>query len=131
VAKPWDIPPLPRNGDDIPDETFAYVGFVMSRWESLAFELSRLHSLFLGALDETEAMQAYGKGRIFPQRIETLAKVAEAHFRGSPCQKREGQFEELMRESLGYADRRNDIAHGIVFRIDEIALFREHLKPAS
>ena len=65
MAKPWDIPLLPKNGDAIQDKTYAHVGFVMTRWESLEFELSRLHSLFLGALDETEAMRAYGKGRIF------------------------------------------------------------------
>jgi hypothetical protein len=127
--KPWDVPPLPRNGDAIPDKTFAYVGFFMSRWESLEFELSRLHSHFLGALDETEAMRAYGSGRIFPDRIAILKRAADAHFRTSPNQKREGQFDGLLTEARGYADRRNEIAHGIVFRISEITFFRERLKP--
>ena len=45
MAKPWDIPLLPKNGDAIQDKTYAHVGFVMTRWESLEFELSRLHSL--------------------------------------------------------------------------------------
>ena len=129
MAKPWDIPLLPKNGDAIQDKTYAHVGFVMTRWESLEFELSRLHSLFLGALDETEAMRAYGKGRIFPQRLEVLTDAADKHFRSCPCQRREGRLQELLREAEGYADRRNEIAHGIVFRIDQITFFRERLKP--
>ena len=92
MAKPWAIPPLPRNGDPNPNKTYAHVGFIMSRWESLEFELSRLYSLFLGTLDGTEAMRAYGKGRIFPERIDNLAKAADTHFRILPCQKREGRF---------------------------------------
>ncbi len=127
MPKPWDIPPLPKNGDAHPDKTFTFAGFVMSRWGSLEFELSRLHSLFLGNLDEIEAMRVYER-RSFPERMAALTKAAEAHFHASPCQKREGQFDELMVEARGYIHRRNDIAHGIVFRIDEISLFRQHLK---
>jgi hypothetical protein len=74
-------------------------------------------------------MRAYGKGRIFPERIDNLAKVAERHFRISPCQKREGRLDALLEEARRYADRRNEIAHGIVFRIDEIMFFRQRLKP--
>ena len=44
MAKPWDVPLLPKNGDAIQDKTYAHVGFVMTCWESLEFELSRLHS---------------------------------------------------------------------------------------
>jgi hypothetical protein len=129
MAKPWDPPPLPRNGDAIPDKTFAYVGFTMSRWESLEFELSRLHSLFLGALDETDAMRDYGKGRIFPERLDTLTKAAAPHFYSHPSQKSEGQFDEVLEQARLFADRRNDVAHGIVFRIDQITYFREQIKP--
>lgn len=128
MAKPWDTPPLPRNGDDDQQKTFAYAGFVMSRWASLEFELSRLHSLFMGALDETDAMRAY-EAATFPNRVANLRAVADSHFRIRPCQKREGEFHGLMQEALGYAARRNDIAHGLVMRIDEITVFRQHLKP--
>jgi len=100
----------------------------MSRWGSLEFELSRLHSLFLGAFDEIEAMRAYEEGT-FPQRTRAVAKAAQTHFCSNPCQRREGQVDELLEEARRYAERRNDVAHGIVFRIDEIALFRQHLKP--
>jgi hypothetical protein len=34
-----------------------------------------------------------------------------------------------LREAEEYADRRNEIAHGMVFRIDQITFFRERLKP--
>jgi hypothetical protein len=115
VVNPWDTPPLPRNGDATQDKTYAYVGFFMSRWESLEYELSRLHSMFLDAFDETEAMRAYGKGQIFPQRLDILREAAERHFQSDPNQKREGQLEGLLTEARQYANRRNDIAHGIVF----------------
>jgi hypothetical protein len=74
-------------------------------------------------------MRAYGAGRIFPERIETLAEAADTHFRIRPCQKREGRLDGLLEEARQYADRRNEIAHGMVFRIDEITYFRQRLKP--
>ena len=49
--------------------------------------------------------------------------------RTSTIQRREGQFDYLLESAKGFADSRNEIAHGIVFRIDQITLFREHLKP--
>jgi hypothetical protein len=128
VAKPWDVPPLPRNGDADQQKTYAHAGFIMSRWASLEFELSRLHSLFMGALDEIGAMRAY-EGATFLSRADKLRTAADSHFRAQPSQKREGEFHALMQEAAGYAARRNDIAHGLVMRIDEITVFRQHLKP--
>lgn len=131
MSNPWDPPTLPRRGDAYPEQTWAHVGFTMSRWESLEFELSRVHSLFLGQPDDSGAMQEYGKGRIFPERLNLLTEAAEPHFRRNPCQNREANFEQLLNEARLFAGRRNEVAHGIVFRIDEITLFKEQLKPQT
>ncbi len=125
----WDRPPLTRNGDEEQDVTYAYVGRILSRWEALEFELSRLYSWFCGETDETDLEREYGNGRIFNERADILSAKAKEHFVRNPDQKSEATFDELLKQARGYAARRNDIAHGILFRIDEITLFRECLKP--
>jgi len=51
MSNPWDPPPTPSYADDDSDKTFCGVGYVMSAWETIEFELSRLHSVFEGDPD--------------------------------------------------------------------------------
>jgi hypothetical protein len=101
---------------------------VLSEWEAVEFELSRLYSWFGGAIDDPALLAEYGTPRIFKERADGLKKKADKHFL-APDQNREGDFQSLMRETTGYADRRNDIAHGILLPIDSIYYFRNRIKP--
>lgn len=126
---PWDRPPLPKRGDENEDVTFSHVGRITTRWEAVEFELSRLYTWFGGALDDANLMEEYGSGRIFRDRAEILERKATEYFIRTPSQFRESRFQLLLTEAKGYANRRNDIAHGMVFQIDQLTFFRERLKP--
>jgi len=129
MPNPWDRPPIPHRGDEHENSVFANVGCVRARWEAVEFELSRLHTWFGGKLDDQALMAEYGKGPIFRERAKNLERRAEKHFIAHPNQRREGEFRNLLSDCRNYAERRNDIAHGMVFRIDRITWFREQLKP--
>lgn len=105
-----------------------FVGRILSRWESIEFELSRLYSCFAGAPDEQGPVAEYGKGNIFRDRAEILAAGADAYFRRNCNQNRESDFEALLMQVTGYVARRNDIAHGILFRIDNLSFFRREIE---
>lgn len=110
------------------DITFAHVGRVISHWESIEFELSRLYAWFSGAPEDQGFMEQYGTGTIFQSRANNLAKRADALFTSSPDQRREGEFGALLTEARGFSNRRSDIAHGIIFPIDRLTFFRSHIK---
>lgn len=124
----WDRPPLTSNGDAEESVTYEYVGRVLSEWESLEFELSRLYRFFVGGTDEIEHLREYGAGRIFRDRAKLLADKAKPYFIQRCDQQREGDLDELIAAAIGHADRRNDIAHGIVFRISGLTLFRQRIR---
>ena len=123
MPNPWDVPPLPTRGDDEAEWTFAGIGRVTSQWEVIEFEFSRLYSIFVGKPDEE--MRGYGQGRIFRDRSEILTKAAEEYFTGQPNQELEGQLHSLMSRAQGFSDRRNEVAHGIVFQLQRLTFFRQ------
>ena len=129
MSKPWDVPKLPRRGDADQVQTYAHMGFTIARWEAVEFDLSRLHSFFLGSLDELAPMRDYGEPRIFRERADKLAKAANAYFTAHPNQSQEAHFDAILASARGYSNRRNEIAHGMVFRIDVISYFRRNIKP--
>lgn len=56
-----------------------------------------------------------------------VRKAAEIAFISRPNQQLEGSFEKLALNAEGFSARRNEIAHGIVYQIDQISFFRELL----
>lgn len=127
ITNPWDIPPLPTRGDLDDDWTFAGVGRVMSRWEAIEFRLARLYSVFIGKPNHGDAIREYGAGRIFRDRMDALKRAAETFFTRVHSQLLEGEFHELSCQVDRFADRRNEIAHGIVMQIQEISVFQDNL----
>ncbi len=124
----WDVPPLPTIGDDDEEATYAGVGRVTSQWEAIEFQFSRLYSIFVGKPDEE--MRAYGAGRIFRERSKILAEAARDYFIRNPDQELEGQLHALTIRAEGFSDRRNEIAHGIVFQLQRLSFFREQMDPS-
>jgi hypothetical protein len=125
MNNPWDPFPLPTRGDDNARLTFEGVGRVTSHWEALEFELSRLYSIFAGDPDG-EAMQTYGTGKIFRDRLVALRQLAEKHFIATPTQDLEGIFDGLANAAEGFGSRRNEVAHGIVCPVQNISFFMGH-----
>lgn len=129
MTNPWDRPPIPKLGDKNMDTVFLHVGRVMSQWEALEFELSRLYGWLGGAPDQQESMRGYGEPYKFRERADKLKNRAEKYFQRNCNQDLEGAFYELIVRARGYSGLRNDVAHGIAFRIDEITFFRRRIKP--
>src|SRR4051812_37914828 len=113
----WDPLPLPRDADLDDKATFEGIGRIVHRWEFIEFNLARIHSVFVGDPDGSAALREYGNGRNISERGAIIRASFERWAALSPNQKREGQFNKFMREVVGFADRRNEIAHGIVHQV--------------
>jgi hypothetical protein len=109
MANPWDPLSIPRDADLDDTVTYEWVGRTINRWELIEFTLARLHSVFAGDPDGTEALREYGVGRTVNERDAIIRASAEKWSVKNPDQKREGQFDKLMQQYVGFADRRNEI----------------------
>ncbi len=118
MTNPWDIPPFPTAGDADEWETYKWVGKCLTEWEWLEYTLGHLYSEFIGRRAEIDAIKEYGEPRIFADRISCLAKSAGRFFIRHQNQSIEGKFYDLLKAIIGFSDRRNEIAHGIVTKID-------------
>jgi hypothetical protein len=124
MANPWDPLPLPRDADLDDKATCEGIGRIIDQWERIEFTLARMHSVFLGDPEGGPAMREYGAGRTLVERLGILKSQAEKWFAKKPNQRREGTFDRLMAEVLGFSDRRNEIAHGIVHAVSGLEVFR-------
>jgi hypothetical protein len=114
---------LPERGDGEVRLTLEGVGRVVTAWESVELELSRLYSIFAGDSDGAP-MQEYGKARIFIDRVKSLEEIGARAFILRPNQSLEGNMRGLLDAAKAYSDRRNEVAHGIVFPVSELTYFR-------
>jgi hypothetical protein len=124
MTNPWDPRPFPKGGDPFDAKTYEGVGRVLSRWEAVEFQLARIYSIFVGDPDG-DAIQQYGLGRIFRERLEALQAVSQPYFVRKPSQALEAGLDCLGKAATGFADRRNEVAHGMVFPVHELSFFRE------
>ena len=131
MANLWDPPPIPRDGDLDDRLTFEGIGRIIDQWERIEFTIARLHSVFAGGPDESSEMREYGAGRNVVERSIIIKTQADKWFVKHPNQRQEGQFDKLMREYLGFADRRNEIAHGIVHPVSGLTYFRQRTTRAD
>jgi len=124
MAKPWDSLPLPRDGDLDEKVTYEWLGRVLCRWELIEFTLARLYSLFVDDPDGSLALREFGEGRTVPDRDKLLRSAAEKWFaQKGTTQKTEGRFDKFMQEYVGFSDRRNEVAHGIVHPVSGMNFF--------
>jgi len=128
MSSPWDAPPLPYRGDDDPDAIYLGVGKIMTGWETLEFELSRLYSVFCDDSDG-DSMREYGKPTIARLRLDGLSQAADKFFIRKPSQEIEGEFHGILTRLREVALRRNEVAHGIVFDVQRITALRQKFRP--
>lgn len=123
-------PPIPDCGDDNPEVIYCAVGKIMTAWETIEFELSRLYSVFVGDPDG-EAMREYGAPATARGRLDNLAIAARKFFVGSPSQEIEGQTDDIICVFRRFSARRNEVAHGIVLDVQNIEAFASHFTAIS
>jgi hypothetical protein len=114
MSNPWDIPPLPTQGDREEDITYAGVGRVLTRWEGVELYLGQLYSFCVGRPNKLPAIRSYGEGSTFQGRITRLQDAAAGFFCGHPDQSLEADFDRIIAYVRNYAERRHEVAHGTV-----------------
>ena len=124
MTSPWEPFSIPIIADEDRRDTYAGVGRALSEWEGIEVGLCRIFSFFVGDPDGA-AMRTYGEPRIFRDRFQALLRVANKFFISSPDQELEGTIDQLETEISGYADRRNEIAHGIVMPINAYSFAKQ------
>ena len=74
-----------------------------------------LSALFLGVRPtQAIAQSEYLSARIFRERADVIDRAGETYFIAHCNQELESETENILRETRLAANRRNDIAHGIV-----------------
>lgn len=116
APKPWDAPPLRfESGDSSTAITYESVGRALSKWELFEGEMADLFAALVGAHpDSLPAVRAYGSVQSFRGRADMVESAAEAFFILYPNPEVEKQLTAVMVMARGFADRRNEVAHGVV-----------------
>jgi hypothetical protein len=114
MAEPWDIPPFPEHGDDNTTDTYTMLGQAVSEWGEMEYALSHLYAQLIGKPSHIPTMRRYGEGKVFAERAKRVLTAADKFFVAQPSQDLEGGFSDLIRRVLMFAQRRNEIAHGVV-----------------
>jgi hypothetical protein len=127
MTDPWDIPAFPNKADTDDSATFAGVGRVLTEWELVEFVLGTIYSIFRGDL-RLKLVHEYGAlGEVFSRRYPRLKTESNSYFARYPNQSVERQFYKLLKQAIGYSGRRNDVAHGFVFAVQETNYFKIRL----
>jgi hypothetical protein len=117
------FPHLPDTGDQLPGQTHEAVGEFIHCWESVEYDLSRTFSATMGRPDG-RLIPFYGEnGRIFKERMKLLKIAIDHEFVVRPHQEREAQFDSLVEATSWYSDRRNEIAHSVVYDLMALPRF--------
>jgi hypothetical protein len=109
MTQPWDRSPQPKRGDPTCEAVYEAVGRALSHWEILELDLACLYAKFLGI-----SGQEYVDARIFRERADVITSAACAYFVKHCNQEIESEFKRLIQDARLFSDRRNDIAHGVV-----------------
>ena len=131
TINPWDAAPTPHSGDATENITFVAVGRALTKWELFEQNMAWIFRACVTADNDPLALpasRAYGSAIAFQGRHSMVTAAADA-FLGSArenWQSRnntervisinhlEKEFKKLTKESLKFAPRRNEIAHGCV-----------------
>jgi hypothetical protein len=117
ILSPSEIPPMPPQGDPSPWETYKMVGRSLTEWEQIEYTLSRIYSILVEKPDDMSAIREYGTLSIFRDRSCQLESKANTFFISRQNQELEARLQYLLKRIRGYADRRNEVAHGVVSEI--------------
>lgn len=129
MSNPWDVPPWPTRGDEDAERTHAGIGGVVSVWSIIENELARLYTVYVDRYDDLSAQLEFGDEPYFRKRYLKLEDAAARYFMRKPHQAAEGYLSRISDLLSGFSARRNEIAHGIVSRVEQMGYFRDHLDP--
>lgn len=76
-----------------------------------------------------DLIQFYGQERIFSKRLDVFKVALDHRFVVSPDQAEEALCEALFEEIVWCANRRNEVAHSVVYDVSTFDLVRRHMMP--
>lgn len=122
MGNPWDVRSPSHHGDHDPTILHAAVGRALSAWELLELDWARVYSVFIWKHPyEAVHEPQYKNARIFRERMGIIDTAAKTYFMQRPNQESEGEYDRLKDETVHLADRRNDIAHGLVTNVGSVS----------
>jgi hypothetical protein len=107
MADPWTIPPKPLFGDATVCKVAMAKTRALNSWEAVEDAFAALNARFGAAPN-------YGEGSTFTRRLANLEESSCPYFVKHCRQSIEGELRQLIGHARKMADRRNDIAHGMV-----------------
>lgn len=81
--------------------------------------MSRLFSACMGRPDGRVSPFYGERGRIFKERLDLLKLAVDHQFMVAPNQEQEGRFDRLVETTTWFADRRNEVAHSVVYDLSD------------
>lgn len=119
MSPSWDPPKFPERGDSDHSVLLESVGRALTSWEDLESFLAHLYAgLSEKSLYDQTAIYEYGALPNVPSRVEALRLAGNAYFIKYPHQTLEAELCWVANNFLGWSQRRNDVAHGVVRLID-------------
>jgi hypothetical protein len=117
IPNPWDPRPAPEKGDPSEDDTFRAVGQALSRWEKLENQLATIFATTIRGRPGAAARRAYGIVQASSTRTDMILAAATTRFEGRRTYHLVmPDLKDLLKLVKDYAPRRNEIAHGVVYR---------------
>lgn len=113
MTNPWDVAPVLKRGDSTATEIYTAVGYALTVWANLEFELFCMYGV-LAHSKNFASQAAYGAVLSFETRIEMILAAAKARYRYLSEPNSHSALEKLLRSIGRLSSRRNDIAHGQV-----------------
>jgi hypothetical protein len=116
LTRAWDQPKTPAVGDKDPRDTYAAVGSALTEWEQLEHHIGEIFVALVGT-NSNEARRAYSAVLTNGMRLKMVGGAGEAFFAtrmGDELDNLSKRLKDLITTVGLFADRRNEIAHGIV-----------------
>lgn len=116
MTRAWDQPKTPSVGDKDPRDTYAAVGSALTEWEQLEHLVGEIFVALVGTTS-SEARLAYSAVLSNGTRLKMIGGAAEAFFatrKSDELDSLSKRLKDLITTVGLFADRRNEIAHGIV-----------------
>jgi hypothetical protein len=129
TINPWEIPPFPTKGDDNECITFESVGRALTAWENFETRLFWLYVAILGVSGWTvPAERAYGAIATSRGRVDMLRAAGSAYlFEYRTPEEKSDELKQdlatLLNRAGDYASRRNEIAHGVVWKYSDAYIY--------
>jgi hypothetical protein len=117
IPNAWEPRAAPEHGDPTADDTYRAVGLALSRWEKLENQLATIFAATVRGSPGSAARRAYGIVQVARTRLDMIEEAANTRFIGKRTY---GQVMPALLDLTNlvgkYAARRNEIAHGVVYR---------------